>query len=121
LSLMSFYVGDSRFCARMECSTIASTIAPQSYRILFSPSPVFFFSYTLTLSDPATSSKKRARHDPLPCTPVILQHESLRHSRRSAHATQSDGLARPPGQNGGRPRVFAIPGRHSGRGRRTNE
>ena len=49
----------------MECSTIASTIARQSYTVVFFPSPGLFFSYSPSLSDPATPSEKRARHDPL--------------------------------------------------------
>jgi len=58
----------------------------------FFPFAAFFFSYAPTLSDPATPSEKRARHNPLTCTAVMLKYESISHSRTSAYARQSGGL-----------------------------
>jgi len=86
----------------------------------FVPLRRFFFSSTPILSNPAIPSEKRARHDPLTCTPVLLQHESMRRWQKSAYARQSGGLIRLPRYSQGCSRVFAIPGRRGGVGWRAN-
>jgi len=79
-----------------------------------------FSSFLLTDTVRPSDSVREASTARFPFTPVTLQHDNTRHSRTSAHARQSAGLARPPTRSGGRPCVFAILGRRGGRSRRAN-